>query len=60
MRAKKKKTKKEVKVDDLKPSKDPKSGMPQSPPHDLNWILQHLEIGVSPGAVAVTKPNSPL
>ena len=42
-------TKKGVKADDLKPSKDPKGGMPQSPPHDLKWILKHLQLGVRPG-----------
>ena len=42
-------TKKGIKADDLKPSKDPKGGMPQSPPNDLKWILKHLQIGVRPG-----------
>lgn len=32
MKDKKNKTKKEVKVDDLKPGKDPKGGFPPGPP----------------------------
>ena len=32
MKDKKKKTKKEIKVDDLKPGKDPKGGFPPGPP----------------------------
>jgi len=45
MRGKQKKTKKRVKVDDLKPAKDPKGGMPQGPPQDLKWLLKHLQLG---------------
>ena len=45
MRGKQKKTKKRVKVDDLKPAKDPKGGMLQGPPQDLKWLLKHLQLG---------------
>ena len=45
MRGKQKKTKKRVKVDDLKPAKDPKGGMPQGLPQDLKWLLKHLQLG---------------
>jgi hypothetical protein len=57
---KKKRTKKKVKVDDLKPSKDPKGGMLQGPPHDLKWLLKHLQVGQGPGGGDKTEPNWPL
>jgi len=60
VQAKKKKTKKRVKVDDLKPARDPKGGMPQSPPRDVKWILKHLQLGQRPGGGGKTRPNSPL
>jgi len=47
---KKKKTKKAVKVYDLKPAKDPKGGgMPQGSPQDLKSLLRHLQLGQRPG-----------
>jgi hypothetical protein len=51
MQDKKKKTKKGVKVDDLKPAKDPKGGgMPQgSPQGTLKSLLKHLQLGQGPG-----------
>ena len=48
MRRKKKKTTKMVKVDDLKPAKDPKGGMPQGPSENVEWILKHLQLGERP------------
>jgi len=48
MQGKKKKTKKQIKVQDLKPRKDPKGGMPQSPPQDLKWLWKHLQVGLGP------------
>ena len=49
MRRKKKKTKERVKVDDLKPAKDPKGGgMPQGPSENVEWILKHLQLGERP------------
>ena len=42
---KKKKTKKQIRIQDLKPRKDVKGGMPQGPPHDPKWILTHLQLG---------------
>jgi hypothetical protein len=60
MQGKKKKTKKGVKVDDLKPAKNPKGGMLHSPPHDVKWILKHLQLGQNPGSGGKTGPNSPL
>jgi len=45
VRHKKKKTKKQIRIQDLKPRKDPKAGMPQRPPHDRKWILKHLQLG---------------
>ena len=48
MRRKKKKTKKMVKVDDLKPAKDPKGGRPQGPSENVEWILKHLQLGERP------------
>jgi hypothetical protein len=48
MQGKKKKTKKQIKVQDLKPRKEAKGGMPQSPPHDAKWILKHLQLGQNP------------
>jgi hypothetical protein len=48
MQDKKKKTKKAVKVGDLKPAKDPKGGgMPS--PQDLKSLLKHLQLGQGPG-----------
>ena len=49
MRHKKKKTKKQIRIQDLKPRKDAKGGMPKSPPHDTKWILKHLQLGQGPG-----------
>ena len=50
MQDKKKKTKKAVKVYDLKPAKDPKGGgMPQGSPQDLKSLLRHLQLGQVPG-----------
>ncbi len=48
MRGKQKKTKKRVKVDDLKPAKDPKGGMHQGPSENVKWILSHLQLGQRP------------
>ena len=48
VRRKKKKTNKRVKVDDLKPAKDPKGGMPQGPSENVKWILGHLQLGQRP------------
>ena len=46
----KKRTKKVVKVVDLKPAKDPKGGgMSQSSPQDLKSLLRHLQVGLGPG-----------
>jgi hypothetical protein len=60
MQDKKKKTKKGVKVDDLKPARDPKGGMPQGSLEDPKWILKHLQLGQGPGGGGKTGPNSPL
>jgi len=50
MQDKKKKTKKVVKVYDLKPAKDPKGGgMPQGSPQDPKSLLRHLQLGQGPG-----------
>ena len=50
MQDKKKKTKKGLKVDDLKPAKDPKGGgMLQGSPPDLKSLLKHLQLGQGPG-----------
>jgi len=50
MQDKKKKTKKAVKVGDLKPAKDPKGGgMPQGFPQDVKSLLKHLQLGQGPG-----------
>jgi hypothetical protein len=50
MQDKKKKTKIRVKVDDLKPAKDPKGGsMSQGSPQDLKSLLRHLQLGQGPG-----------
>jgi len=50
MQDKKKKTKKGVKVYDLKPAKDPKGGgLPQGSPQDLKSLLRHLQLGRGPG-----------
>jgi hypothetical protein len=54
MRHKKKKTKKRVKVDDLKPAKDPKGGMAEGSPQNLKWILKHLQLGQDPGGSGKT------
>jgi len=49
MQDKKKKTKKAVKVGDLKPAKDPKGGgMPQGFPQDLKSLLRHLQLRQGP------------
>jgi hypothetical protein len=48
MQDKKKRTKKEVKVDDLNPAKDPKGGMLKGPPQDLKWLWKHLQVGLGP------------
>ena len=49
MQEKKKKTKKAVKVGDLKPAKDPKGGgMPQGFPQDVKSLLKHLQLGQGP------------
>jgi hypothetical protein len=49
MQGKEKKTKKRVKIDDLKPAKDPKGGMSRGPSRDLKWLLRHLQLGQDPG-----------
>ena len=49
MQGKEKKTNKRVKIDDLKPAKDPKGGTSRGPPHDLKWLLRHLQLGQDPG-----------
>jgi hypothetical protein len=59
MQDKQKKAKKRVKVDDLKPAKDPKGGMPQGPPQDLKWFLKHLQLGQGPGGGDKTGPLGP-
>jgi hypothetical protein len=47
---KKKKTKKAIKVGDLKPARDPKGGdISQSSPQDLKSLLRHLQLGQGPG-----------
>jgi hypothetical protein len=48
MQGKQKKPKKRLKVYDLKPAKDPKGGIPQGPPHDIKWLLKHLQLGQRP------------
>jgi hypothetical protein len=60
MQGEKKKTKKQIKVQDLKPRKEAKGGMPQSPPHNAKWILKHLQLGQNSGGGDKTSPNSPL
>ncbi len=57
MQGKQKKTKKRVKVEDLKPTKDPKGGMTQGPPRDLKWLLKHLQLGQEPSQTD-SKPKS--
>jgi hypothetical protein len=59
MQGKKKRTKKQVKVNDLKPAKDPKGGMSEGPLPDLKWLLKHLQLGQHPGGGGKTRPNSP-
>jgi hypothetical protein len=59
MRHKKKKTKKRVKVDDLKPAKDPKGGMPEGSAQNLKWILKHLQLGQGAGGSGKTGPLGP-
>jgi hypothetical protein len=49
MQAKKKKTKKKIKVQDLEPREDPKGGMSQGPPKDTKWILKQLQLAQDPG-----------
>jgi hypothetical protein len=50
MQDKKKRTKKAVKVGDLKPAKDPKGGgMPQGSPQDVKSLLKLLQLGQGPG-----------
>ena len=47
MQDKKKKTKKQIRIQDLKPRKDAKGGMSKgSAQDDLNRILKHLQLGV--------------
>jgi hypothetical protein len=58
MQGKKKKTKKRIKVDDLKPAKDPKGGMTRDPPRDLKWLLKHLQLGQEPSQTD-SNPESP-
>ena len=49
MQDRKKKTKKAVKVGDLKPAKDPEGGgLPQGSPQDLKSLLRHLQLGQGP------------
>ncbi len=45
VRHKKKKTKKQIRIQDLKPRKDAKGGMAQGAPQDPKWILKHLQLG---------------
>ena len=49
MPGKQKKTKKRVKMDGLKPAKDPKGGASRGRPRDLEWVLRHLQLGQEPG-----------
>ena len=50
MQDKKKKTKKQIRIQDLKPRKDAKGGMSKdSAQDDLNRILKHLQLGQGPG-----------
>lgn len=58
MPGKQKKTKKRVKNNDLEPTKDPKGGTSGGPPHDLKWLLRHLQLGQDPGQTD-SKPKSP-
>jgi hypothetical protein len=45
----KRRTKKVVKVYDLKPAKDPKGGgLPQGSPQDVKSLLRHLQLGQGP------------
>jgi hypothetical protein len=45
----KRRTKKVVKVYDLKPAKDPKGGgLPRGSPQDLKSLLRHLQLGQGP------------
>jgi hypothetical protein len=60
MQGEKKRTKKQVKIHDLTPAKNPKGGMLQGPPQDLNWLLKHLQVGLGLGGGGKTGPNSPL
>ena len=57
MQGKQKKTKKRIKVDDLKPAKDPKGGTSRGPSRDLKWLLRHLKLGQEPGQTD-SKPKS--
>jgi len=59
MSGKKNKPKKRIKVDDLNPAKDPKGGMTRGPPHDLKWLLKHLQLGQEPSQTdSKSKPHS--
>ena len=50
MQDKKKKTKKQIRIQDLKPRKDAKGGMSKGcAQDDLNRILKHLQLGQGPG-----------
>jgi hypothetical protein len=49
MQAKKKKTKKKIKVQDLEPREDPKAGVSQGPPKDTRWILKQLQLAQDAG-----------
>ena len=57
MPGKEKKTKKRVKIDDLKPAKDPKGGRSRGPPRDLKSLLKYLQLGQEPGQTD-SKPKS--
>jgi hypothetical protein len=57
MPGKRKKTKKRIKVDDLNPARDPKGGMTRGPPHDVTWVLKHLQLGQEPSQPD-SKPKS--
>ena len=59
MLGKKKRTRKRIKVDDLNPAKDPKGGMTRGPPHDLKWLLKHLQLGQEPSQTDTDENRPP-
>ena len=60
MQHKRKKPKKQIRIQDLKPRKDAKGGMSKgSAEDDLNRILKHLQLGQGPGGGGKTGPLGP-